>query len=198
MILSSHFVQMSDFFHFLLQLGRALVDPLQRIHVSIQDLTYLADWIIGILGAGTRVDVLDDFLQVFGHLPQLSINVFGHLKCLFPLQVGMLVNGQIGQGLYAFLQRYEQLFQLSLLRLDEIHFRVQVFLIQLDSFQSVVQLRYLVAVRNEHSIPCVHLSGLREEHPLLLFEFARPLVDVLFQFSEVDGRTSRGRRSGEA
>ena len=62
---------------------------------------------------------------------------------LFPLQVGMLVNGQIGQGFDAFLQRYEQFFQLSLLRLDEIHFCVQVFLVQFDSFQCVIQLRDL-------------------------------------------------------
>lgn len=54
-----------DVVHFAVDFGRRRLDPLQGVHVCIENAADLNDWIIWILQFVHFVQMLDDFFQIF-------------------------------------------------------------------------------------------------------------------------------------
>jgi len=56
------------------------VDPLQTVHVGVQDLANLIDGVFAVLGLGASVEVRDDLLQVLPHPRKLAVQILCQLK----------------------------------------------------------------------------------------------------------------------
>lgn len=171
------------------------VNPLQTVHVSIQNLPNLVHRVPVVLGLGRGVQVGDDLLQILTHPGQLPVQVLCKSISSFPLSIYRATVGQAG------LQWLQRLLQLCLLSCNEVQLVVQSLLVQPHCCYTFVQRNNLLSILDEELVPSIDLGGLVEEQLLHILQLQGPFVDVLLQVPELHGvswLTGAGHGAGDA
>lgn len=170
-----------DFLDFALQQCRVLLDPRQSIHVCVENLGYLENRLVFDDSGVSRVEVLDDLLDVLRHPLQLRVDVLGKVIRVFPFEVRVLLQRErrgVANGTF---QRFEQFCEFALLRSNEVQLVVESLLVELQSLDEFAELRNLLSVGYQEAIPSVNLRGLSQEGGFVFFELQLPFVDRFFQ-----------------